>query len=225
MTHAEEGGAERLALPRVVHRIWLGGPEPDWCRPFADTWRRPGWELRQWSGPEELYPLRNQDVYDRAREIAPDHVGQLRADVLRYEILARYGGVYVDADFECLRPIDALIGGAESFAAWELQERWIANGLMGAVPGHPFIERLIEALPRSVAARPGQRPARVTGPQFLTRMQRRHGGLDLILPQHLVYPYGWDEVAEHGPNEHWPDAWLVHHWSNQRRERGLPCPA
>ena len=214
-------------LPQVVHRIWVGGEEPEWLTRFASSWSRPGWRILQWTDANisRLFPLRNQDLYEAAEELMPDHVGQFRADLLRYEILERFGGVYVDADLECLRPIDELIAGARCFAAWEAQDQWIANGFMGAERGHPFIEKLIDALPSSVRQRRGQRPARVTGPQFLTRMQRRHGGLDLVLPETLIYPYGHREAAEHGPGEEFPGYYTAHHWHNQRRERGLPCPA
>lgn len=217
-------------IPQVFHRAWLGGQEPEWTRPFADTWRElhPAWELRQWGDAEvaELFPLRNQDIYDHAEEIAPNHVGQLRSDVVRYEILYRWGGVWVDTDFECLRPIDPLIEGAGAFAAWEEQDRWIANGLMGAVADHPFVSRLIEGVPASVAAHIGQRPARVTGPQYLTRMQRAYGGLDRILNQADVYPFNWREIEEFAPGQldpasTWPNAVACHWWANRRREKGI----
>lgn len=224
---ARQDAASRLLIPRIVHRIWLGGDEPEWARRFANSWSRPGWEIRLWTDANvgSLFPLRNQAVYDRAEEIAPAHIGQLRADVLRYEILERFGGIYVDADFELLRPLEPLICGVGSFAAWEAQDRWIANGLMGAVPGHPFIRRLVKGLSASVVQRPGQRPARTTGPQYLTRTYRRTGELERILDQSAVFPYNWDEVAERGPGEDWGEAIAVHHWANQRRERGLGCPA
>jgi mannosyltransferase OCH1-like enzyme len=210
-------------IERTVHRIWLGdSPEPEWTRAFAATWQRPGWELRQWDGPGELYPLRNQDVYDRAEEIAPEHVAQLRADVLRYEVLHRCGGVYVDVDFECLRPIDKLLEGVECFAAWEEQERWIANGFMGAARGHPFIDLLISELAAHVAAQPFRKPNRLTGPQYLTSMWRAHGKGVIVLPARLVYPYLYTQISEHGPGDSWPEAYAVHHWMHWRRKQDAP---
>jgi mannosyltransferase OCH1-like enzyme len=213
-------------IPRLIHRIWIGGPEPEWIHALEASWRRPGWNLRHWDEHEIriLFPLHNQDLYDRAEELAPDHVGQLRADILRYEILHRRGGVYVDADFECLRPIDPLIKGLECFAAWEAQDRWIANGFMGAVPGHPFIERLIEELPASIAAaRRGTRPNRMSGPHYLTRKWREHGrGTVEIIDQQSVFPYNWREIRRMRPGMKWPrSAYAVHHWSNMRREQGV----
>jgi mannosyltransferase OCH1-like enzyme len=216
------------SLPRLIHRVWIGGPEPDWTRPFAETWLQPGWELRQWTDANvpELFPLVNQRIYDEAPSLAPNHVGQLRSDVLRYELLARHGGVYVDHDFQALRPIDPLLEGVDCFAVWEVEGRWIANGLMGAVAGHPFLDRLIGGLPASVKAHRGRRPNRMTGPHFLTRSHHVANRPLKVLPEALFFPFGWREAGtylpgEFDPAERWPEAYGCHWWANQIRERGI----
>jgi mannosyltransferase OCH1-like enzyme len=190
------GSSDPPPIPRTVHRLWLGGPEPDWTAGFGASWERPGWELRQWDEPsvEDLFPLVNQSIYDRARRLCPKNAGQLRADVLRYEILLRFGG----------------------------QGRWINNAIMGAAAGHPFVERLVRSLPANVRRHRGARPNVLSGPQFLTRCAR--GRRDLtIFDQRLFYPYGYREIADHAPGEEWPaSTYAVHHWANQRRERGVP---
>ncbi len=214
-----------MTIPRTIHRLWLGGPEPDWTTGFADTWRQPGWELVEWTDDNvgELFPLVNQDVYDRAEEIAPDHVGQLRSDVLRYEILHHFGGVWVDADFECIRPIDELIDGVECFAAWEQERRWVNNAILGATAGHPFIGALVDGLAANVQRRRGSKPNKLSGPQYLTPVWLKHGKGVTVFPKALFYPYTWAEIDQHGPGDRFPDAYAVHHWSNRRRERGVPC--
>lgn len=209
-------------IPHTIHRVWLGGAEPDWLAAFAATWERPGWEIRQWSDDNvgELFPLRNQAIFDEAPEIAPDHVGQLRSDVLRLEILDRFGGVYVDADFECIRPIDDLLDGIDCFAAWESQDRWIGNTVLGAVSGHPFVDALIARLPGNVRRRRGSRPNKLSGPQYVTRVYRAEfEGSVTVFPQGLFYPYGWHEVADVNPagaRDQFPGAYAVHHWFNKR---------
>lgn len=214
-----------MPLPHVVHRLWLGGEEPAWTRPFYATWERPGWTVQQWGEQEveALFPLVNQDVFDHAEKIAPNHVGQLRSDVLRYEILWREGGVYADCDFELLKPLDPLIAGAECFACWEVQDKWLANGLIGCTPRHPFMARLIDGLAENVNRERGSKPNRLTGPQYLTRMFREHGEGVTTIDQRLAFPYGWREIERFKPSDRWPvDAVLVHHWHNKRRERGVP---
>jgi hypothetical protein len=218
--HTSRGtvGTDGVSIPRTVHRIWIGdGPEPEWTRPFAATWERPGWTVRQWSGPEELWPLRNQDLYDRAEEIAPSHVGQLRADILRYEILLRLGGIYVDVDFECLRPLDGLVEGMRAFAVWSVEGRWLANGIMGAEPGHPFLEALVERLPANIEADRRWRPGMISGPEYLTRVWWDcEENVDAV-PANLFYPYAWYETAAHDPGKEWPDVYAAHHWLSSGR--------
>ena len=214
-------------IPHSFHRLWLGGGEPEWTRPFADTWREhhPDWELHQWGEGEvaDLFPLRNQDIFDRAEEIAGERAGQLRSDVLRYEILDRFGGVWIDADFECLRSIDGLLEGVECFAAWVTPE-WVNNAIMGSVLGHPFVGRLIDGLAESVAG--GGRPNVISGPQFLTRVRAEHpDGVTLLDSKHF-YPFDWREIEEYVPGgvdvaRRWPEAYAVHWWRNRRHERGL----
>lgn len=94
---------------------------------------------------------------------------------------------------------------------------------MGSVPGHPFIGRLIEGIPENVRRNEGQRPNRLTGPQYFTRQWRDHGRRTVaVIEQRLIYPYGHGEIAEHGPGEDWGDAMCVHHWQNARTRFGVP---
>lgn len=199
-------------IPQVFHSIWVGPPMPAHLRDYLATWRRlhPGWHHRMW-GEADLDWLQNQPLFDAAAQLS-SRPGQFRSDVARYEILHRFGGVYVDCDFEARKPIDDLVAGAACFAAWETDDVWINNAILGAAPGHPLFAELIRRLPGSVARRPGKPPNLVTGPQFLTPIARRHK--ITVFPAETFYPYLWNEL-ERG-DEPFPDAYAVHHWENRR---------
>lgn len=193
---------------------------PDRYRGFCDGWRRlhPDWDYRMW-GDGDLPSLRNRDAYERAADLCPGLEGQLRSDIVRYELLDQFGGVWVDTDFECLKPLDPLLDGVECFAAWVTTE-WINNAIMGAEAGHPFIRRLIDGLPDSIAAKHGAPPRVVSGPQYLTKTWRGDGTGVTLFDRSRFYPYLWSELRR--GHDRFPGAWAVHHWHNRRRERGRP---
>lgn len=198
-------------IPHIIHHIWLGDPMQMHLERYLATWNRhhPAWEHRLWVGFDDL---RNQNLYDRAEEITPS-VGQFRSDIARYEILHRYGGVYVDCDFECRRPLDELIEGLDLFAAWETDGVWVNNAIIGATPDDPLIDELIRKLPANVSRKRGKRPNVMTGPQFLTPHWVQADAP--TFPAALFYPYRWDELDRAG--EAFPEAYAVHHWDNARK--------
>jgi hypothetical protein len=72
---------------------------------------------------------------------------------MRYEILYREGGVYVDADSYSIRPLDEWLLKAEMFACWENtlaqgRARLVSNAFLGSVPGNPFLRYLIDTIGR-----------------------------------------------------------------------------
>src|SRR6202012_2361941 len=141
---ASSAQTDGVLIPKGFHRVWLGGGEmPEEYVHFGQTWldHPPGWEMRTWSEPE-LSDLVNQQHFDDALNYAE------KSDFARYEILQRHGGVYLDTDVECLANIEALIEGLQGFIGEE-QYGWLGSAVVGAVPGHPFINRLVSALPKS----------------------------------------------------------------------------
>lgn len=74
------------------------------------------------------------------------------AAIARYEIIHREGGLYVDCDFEALRPIDELLEGA-SIVVGEDRDGMLNNAFFAAGAVHPVLGYAIDELPRSFAAR------------------------------------------------------------------------
>jgi glycosyltransferase involved in cell wall biosynthesis len=72
-----------------------------------------------------------------------------KADILRYEILQRYGGVYVDADSVCVASLDESFLVHHAFASYEhetLRPGLVSNGTIGAEPGAPFLEEILKTI-------------------------------------------------------------------------------
>jgi hypothetical protein len=224
-----------MHFPPIFHRIWLGPKNlPTDFAAYGETWgtRHPGWQMQLWTDAN-LPPLANQVLFDRAPSFAA------KADILRYELLLQFGGVYVDTDFECLKNIESFLEGTECFVAQQKDLDadfgkfcYVNNALMGAVPGHPLFRDLVESLPNHIASLPPDAPAAaLTGPHYLTTVLQSHPGVK-IFPAKFFYPYTATERWRR--HEKFPEAFAVHHWTlsdvavnrlNPRRlgSSGAPC--
>jgi hypothetical protein len=67
-----------------------------------------------------------------------------RSVFLRLELLWRFGGVYVDTDFECLRSIEPLIAKARFFIGCSKPGR-PHDALYGSVAGHPILDAALDS--------------------------------------------------------------------------------
>ena len=205
-----------VVIPRKIHRIWLGGPMPQEYREFGDKWRalHPEWEVIDW-GDDDLGWLTNRSEFDAAESFA------VKADIARYEIVLREGGLYVDVDFEPLNSFDDVLEGVSLVVGEELPGQ-LNNALFGATPGHPLLRKVVDDLPESVRVQPGAGPSDVTGPAFLTRTFRRWRSTTdehvLVLPREKLYPYSWEQ--KHLRYASFPEALAVHHWALSWRPSG-----
>src|SRR5690606_35906261 len=197
----------------------VGPPLPDHLAASIATWRQhhPDWEHVMW-GDRDLTWLRHRDLYDHAPGLVPsDAVGQFRADIARYEILERHGGLYVDCDTRALRPVDEALEGHAAFAALE-DSHWVGNTYLAAEAHHPALVALVDGLERSVHRHAGQRPNRMTGPRYLTPSWRAHGcHTD---PTAGWYPYSYRHVRQGRIPTVPADAWAAHDWDHTRQLMG-----
>ena len=88
----------------------------------------PDWETRLWTDADldELEVTEGE----RARARSASELSNL----VRYEVLRRHGGVYLDTDVEGRRPFDDLLAGVRAFAALELPGR-VGTAVLGACRG------------------------------------------------------------------------------------------
>jgi FkbM family methyltransferase len=213
-----------VTIPRIFHYLWTSGDElPETVLAARQTWidRHPDWEFRVWR-PEDLPWLRNRALFDRAKTYAQ------KADIARYEVVHRYGGVYLDTDMECLRPLGSILNGCEFFAGREPRGS-VAIGIFGAVPSHPILRQTIERLPASCFLNPAGPINVQTGPLLLHKALRdgeweQRKGV-CIYPSPYFYPYAGGQPWR--ADEAFPRAYAVHRWNNswkgQRAVKGRPA--
>lgn len=202
-------------IPNKVHRIWLGSPLPEKEREFGLTWVKyhPDWEYKLWTEKEiDEFGLVNRKWYDKTKNYGE------KSDIARYEILYREGGLYIDTDFECLKPFDVIHHCCDFFAGINCLTKFeVFNGLIGSVPGHPILKCCIESVPRYAGR--GAVLAR-TGPYFFTECIRKvMPTLDdrsVLFPTSYFYPWPFFLHREKSLQRirAWirPESYAIHHW-------------
>lgn len=196
-------------IPRIFHCVWLGGSMPVGFVRFGHTWleHHPGWKMKLWS-EDNLFPLINQKALRQCNSFSE------QSDIIRYEVLSKFGGVYIDTDFECLRNIEPLLSGVDVFAASE-KEDIISTGILGATPNHPTINAIIQAIGREPFPR-SKNASENTGPLFVSQLLRELK-LDsslMLFPPNYFYPLPFGKtIAPNNSNAIFPHAYAVHHWA------------
>ena len=209
----------------ILHQIWVGSEPPIHLTEMSESWKEmhPHWEYRLWTDSDiEALKLENVKLYRNAHKIVPeDAIGQYKADIARYEILYRFGGVYADMDTTCQKDCDGIFDTDNMVVAWEMQGKWIGNTVVYSPAGGTAVRTIINALPRLSRKGPA-RPNKLSGPKAISGLLRSRSDVT-ILDQSTFYPVAWNE-PERSTEEH-PDAYVVHHWQHQRDLKGMTWDA
>lgn len=112
-------------IPRIIHQVWIGKKNKKPQR-LMDTWRdmNPSCEYMEWT-EEELI----QEDFELHQQIRDMQYVHGKVTVLRYELLYKYGGFMVDADSECILPLDDFFFEDDRFSCYENEEMGIYGGI------------------------------------------------------------------------------------------------
>ena len=159
-------------IPKIMHQMWIG-PRPPPTK-LMKSWKaaHPDFEYILWTESEIKKRNMSFSCQNRIDEIE-EIVGKV--DIMRWEILYKYGGIFIDADSVCINRLDEKIINQNSFASWENEEvipGLIAVGTMGFPPKNPMVEKAIEYISNNKVSKKetGKDPWQVTGPELLTKV-------------------------------------------------------
>lgn len=216
-----------MRLPRVAHLIWFGPPIPEAYLGEVEQLQRlnPRWRIRWWHEDQvDRLRLVNRALFRDAPNLVPsDSVFQLQSDLARYEILHRFGGLYIDTDYRWQRPLSTVLRREDRcVTAWERQGRHVANGFIAATPAHPILGRAVEDAPVWAKrwGRKGLRANRITGPGGMWTALTGRSPLVRVLDQRLLHPVPWSH-PEWADDFDFPEATAIHLFGHQRELRGL----
>lgn len=156
-------------IPKIIHQLWIGDkPMPN---NLMKTWKdkNPLFTYKLWDNDAvKTFNFKCQHRIDEMTEING------KADIMRWEILYEYGGIFIDADSICIEPFDELIYDKPAFAGWEneiVRKGLIATGTMGFPPKHPLVKAAIDWIDKNEVnpQKTKKRAWQTVGPMRLTQ--------------------------------------------------------
>lgn len=210
-----------MSIPKIIHQLWIG-PKPPPTK-FMDTWKNIheplGFQYIRWTEAE----LQKRGFKTQlGHKINDMNEINGKADIIRWELLYEYGGIFVDADSICIEPFTHLIEKYKAFAGYENEHvraaGWanqkysdvlapthplIATGTMAFPPKHELPRLAIEWIKNNDISieRTGKRAWRTVGPGLLTRLYFSRKWQDItILPSYYFLPIHASglEYKQHG---------------------------
>ena len=143
-------------IPQIIHQIYedLAGPPPSLVE-ISQSWKElnPDWEYRFWNKNDiETFLKTYYPEFIPAYNAFPHNVQ--RWDAIRYLILYKFGGLYVDMDYECTENITPILCNTECAMGLEPEAHAVrihvpyivGNAFMATVPEHPYFKELIDAV-------------------------------------------------------------------------------
>lgn len=221
--------SEKPRIPKIIHQIWLGSPFPQKYLAWQKSWqeKHPDWEYRLWTDADaKVFPFINRKRFDEAV-----NVGE-KADIFRYEILNQFGGLYVDTDFACVQPFDIFHHTCDFYTGLEaaLEENSVvalANGLIGAAPGHPIIKSCIEHISKLSSGKDPGSVLKISGPGCLKRAFikccQKGNYRNVAFPYTYFYPIPAQHFAKGTKPSDWiqPETYGVHYWETSWANKGF----
>lgn len=190
-------------IPKIIHQIWLGpNLPPSYFYDFQAKWKElhPGWEYKLWNEESlEKLHLDNWDLVEKSRNWAE------KSDIIRGELLYRFGGVYIDDDYEPTHCFDDLHEKYDFYAGMEPPHKiattnnrvWAGISIIAARPGHPIIQNWKLRIRNGwddVDMRYSSQVERVINHTYFpfthAVMQEidRNGNVDILFPATYFYP-------------------------------------
>jgi len=214
--------SNNFLIPKKIHQIWLGGKEPPRrSLKWMESWQKYNrdWEYKLWD-EKNIRELDIKDFNVYSKKLNPGY----RSDIIRYIILNKYGGLYVDTDFECMKKIpDNLLNYKFVAGLMFGNNPVIGNSILMSSSNCIILKKVLSYIKSVEYKNNINYIIKNSGPEIITRkyfsLFKDVKETSLILPSNYFYPFPnfmlnknidrYDEVEDISIGiHHWEMTWM-----------------
>lgn len=236
-------------INKIIHQIWFQGEKnipksyPDYTKSWKNENTKYGYKYMFWDESKiinllvSFYP----QLFNKFNSL-PKMIQKV--DMAKLIILYHYGGIYIDIDLECFKPLENLlkeycadknvmliefnVNFFEKFIAFKkIYGTVVQNNFMGCKKQHPFIKHCInmllnEDLEKGYFESSIYYVFRTTGPGLVTKSYTSYVNKDdiVIVPYQKMDPLSWcnyelNECSKKSCKNQFPKAYAIHHYGSK----------
>jgi mannosyltransferase OCH1-like enzyme len=166
------GNSVNQKIPRVIYQTFKSYDVPKGMYDAVNSWidTNPDYEHYFFNDEDNISFIEkyfDKSVLDAYLDLVP---GAFRADLWRCCVLYEKGGVYVDSDMICLKPLNKIIESDDDFLIARddpMSKKFLYNGFMAATPKHPFFLEQINRIVKNVQVKKNGYYLDISGPALL----------------------------------------------------------
>ena len=180
-------------IPKIIHQTWNTDEIPKKWMHFVNRVQElnPDWKYKLWTDDNNDAFVKSEypDFFDIFKGFSRNI---MRADVIRYLIMYKIGGVYLDLDYEVLKPFDfrnhKIVLPLNRSVEYGDEKNELGNCIFASAPGHVFWKDVINDLSKNPpVVTDYSQIVDSTGPGLLTRIYNENNYQDIYLPERLIY--------------------------------------
>ena len=166
-------------IPKIIHQTWKTEIIPDNWKSSVESCKNihSNYNYMLWSHKLMVEFVKNEypDFYNTYNSYKYDIQ---RCDAFRYLILYKFGGIYLDLDTICKKPLEQLLEHDIVFTKSANTPSIYTNSFYMTIPQHPFIKYCIDNLQENINnfswSGKHLHVMNSTGPLFMTNMINKY---------------------------------------------------
>jgi mannosyltransferase OCH1-like enzyme len=194
-------------VTKKIHQIWVGpNPIPQKSIMFIQKIKElhPDYEYKLWTDIDLT-----SENFSTLHFINSTPVYAQKADIMRYEILYKHGGMYLDIDFEVFKPLTSLLTHDLVVCNEDSNiNDYMTNAFIYSIPGTINLKNCIDNIHTCPLG--GQiNVSFATGPWYFRKQISIENAR--VLPTYTMYPTHYTQKG-YRPDIFSDETYAMHHW-------------